>query len=303
MATQAMTLCPVCGQPIRVDQTGQVQENLERLKKDLETRAAEEAKRRLDEQQAQSIHEMEESVRQRDKTIFELTGNLEKFRKTSEDLQRQLAEQKDAQTLGRLGERELENTLKSECPADRITRIGAGREGADYLHEVFDGDRPCGAILWEMKNTNRFLDAWVGKLREDKPKANAEFGVLVSRAVRQRDGDFSKHGEVLVAKAQENIVRALASVLRNGLIELAQRELSGGDVELKIGQIMDYLTGPNFRGHLQNVKSSLQKLERIQQLERDYMESNVWRPQRKEFGAIAQAAGTLNDDVTAIIQS
>ncbi|MBI2171424.1 MAG: DUF2130 domain-containing protein [Chloroflexi bacterium] len=257
----------------------------------------------MDEQQVQRTKDLEESVKQRDNTIFQLSESLERFRKTSEDLQRQLVEQKDAQTLGRLGERELESTLKSECPADRITRIRVGAEGADYLHEVFDGDRRCGAILWEMKNTNRFLDAWIGKLKEDKQKGNAEFGVLVSRAVRQRDGDFSKHGEVLIAKAQENIVRALASVLRNGLIQLAQRGLSTGDTELKVGQIMDYLTGPKFMGHLQNVKASLLKLEGIQRLERDYMEDHVWRPQQKEFAAITAAAGTLNKDVSEIIQS
>ena len=303
MTIELTDVCPVCGQAIRIDQTTQVRENLQRLREEEKARADEEARRRMDEHQAESLQELEESVRQRDKTIFDLSENLERMRKASDDLQRKIVEQKDSQALGRLGERELAITLQTECPGDRITRVGAGREGADYLHEVFDSGRPCGTILWEMKNTNRFLDAWIGKLRGDKQEANAEFGVLVSRAVRQRDGDFSKHGDVLVAKAQENIVRALASVLRNSLIQLSQRGLSTGDAELKIGKVMDYLTGPKFRGHLQNVKSSLQRLEGIQKREIAYMESHVWRPQKMEFGAIAAATGTLNEDVAEIIQS
>lgn len=299
--------CPVCGQPIRLDQTKQVQENLQRLMENLKQPALAAAHQELEQKRIEEKEQLEARIKQFDASLKEkngqvttLTNTLDALRKTNEEFKRQL-ETKDAQTLGRLGERELEDLLTKEYPQDRISRVKAGEEGADLRHEVFDGGRSCGTILWEVKNTTRFMGPWINKLRDNKQEIGAEFGVLVSRAVRQEDGDFSRHGDVLVVKAQPATVLALASILRSSLVQLTQRGVSKGDVELAVGKVLDYVTGPVFQGRLQELRSAADKLQDIQDLEKNYLESRVWKPQKREIDNIVAAAKGLQEDIAGTL--
>jgi hypothetical protein len=96
---------------------------------------------------------------------------MDGMRKQIEDLKRR-AEQGSQQLQGEVLELELEAMLRSRFPRDAIEPVPKGEFGGDVLHRVVGSqNQVCGTILWELKRTKNFSDAWLAKLREDQRSA------------------------------------------------------------------------------------------------------------------------------------
>ena len=104
-------------------------------------------------------------------------GEKQKLEEKLQDVTRQL-QSKSPDELGDGAELDLFELLKEAFPGDKITRYSKGEPGADTLHEVYHNGKPCGRIVYELKNSSRWLNDYVAKLREDQRAAEADHAIL-----------------------------------------------------------------------------------------------------------------------------
>lgn len=114
------------------------------------------------------------------------------------EMQRAL-QKKTAPELGEEGEVDLFEALKIEFPGDRVSRIGKGVAGADIMHRVVHADGVIGTILIDSKNTTRFMNRYVEKLRADQLRVQADFAILATTAFPQGSRQLAVIDNVIIA--------------------------------------------------------------------------------------------------------
>ncbi|MEW5887901.1 MAG: DUF2130 domain-containing protein [Pseudomonadota bacterium] len=74
--------------------------------------------------------------------------------------------------------------LEGRFPRDAIRPVPKGMTGVDLIQEVRDAAlKPCGRIVWEVKNTKAWQPGWLAKLKDDQRACGASLAVLVSVAL------------------------------------------------------------------------------------------------------------------------
>jgi hypothetical protein len=104
-----------------------------------------------------------QAERERDKIRHEaesanLQGKLE-------DLSRKLEKQSGEQ-LGAEAELDLFTELRHAFPSDKIERIGRGVKGADIVHQIMDGTKVAGRIVYESKNTSTWQNGYIAQAKK-----------------------------------------------------------------------------------------------------------------------------------------
>jgi Uncharacterized protein conserved in bacteria (DUF2130) len=51
-------------------------------------------------------------------------------------------------------------------PNDKIERIGRGVKGADIVHEVMDGAKAAGRVIYESKNTSIWQNGFIAQAKK-----------------------------------------------------------------------------------------------------------------------------------------
>lgn len=202
------------------------------------------------------------------------------------DAAQRRAEKGSQQLQGEAAEIVLEDRLVAAFPVDRLAPVPKGIRGADCVHEVVGPIGTAGTILWESKRTEHWSKDWLPKLRDDMRAAGADLAVLTSRALPDGVTTFQLIDGVWVTSPIHAI--PLASVLRQGLIEVAlargQREGQATKAEL----IFDYITGPGFRARIEAVVEKFDTLREDLRREQRTM-TTLWAKREKALG-IAQDA-------------
>jgi len=191
-------------------------------------RDLEEQKRELDLTVEKRLNEAQESLRAQARKeaeerlhlqVAEREQTIKSMKATIEDLQRK-AEQGSQQLQGEVLELELEKMLRRQFPMDGVTPVPKGEHGGDVVHQVMGAmGQACGSMLWELKRTKSWSDAWLTKLRADQRAAKAEIAILVSQALPKDVESFSLVDGVWVT--QPGLALAVATALRHALIEIA----------------------------------------------------------------------------------
>jgi len=164
---------------------------------------------------------------------------------------------------GEAVELEVEKLLKKDFPNDEIIPVRRGKLGADIIQKIrsSNGDL-CGTIVWETKNTERWGNAWITKLKNDQRREKAECAVLVSKIFPKDRPDFFNSEGVWVTNYA--LVPGVALALRSNIVEIANlRQTAQSKTELKV--LFDYITGTQFR----------QRVEAIVDIYRDMQEDLV----------------------------
>src|SRR5207237_3080256 len=107
---------------------------------------------------------------------------IEQARKRIDELQAAL-DQKRSGLQGEVLEREIEDVLGEEFPADAIEPVKSGKRGADVVQRVRSGRGECGKLLWESKNHKHWSDGWTDKLRADQQAEKADVAIIVTSAL------------------------------------------------------------------------------------------------------------------------
>ncbi|MHB1696576.1 MAG: DUF2130 domain-containing protein [bacterium] len=248
---------------------------------------------------------------------------IEEYRKTIDDLTKQIAdvkrqaEQGSVQMQGEIQELVIENELKSIYPLDTIEEIKKGQSGADILQTVFSNSgHCCGKIYYESKRTKEFNQNWIKKLKDDNLQINADALVIITETLPDNN-IFSFRDGVYIVSFRE--FKAISVFIRNFLLRMAENNVANANKGTKEALLYAYLTSNEFKaqfeaivGNFKDLKDSLYK-EKLRSekvfRERDKQIDSILTNMAGFHGSIKGIAGAqvadvmlLEDEKTELIE-
>jgi len=276
----------------------EIQEREERLKLELEKQLLERQK------------EIEEKAKKMEGERFELKvkeleKKLEDQVQMAETMRRKM-EQGSMQLQGEVQELALEELLRGSFPFDRIEEVSKGVKGADCMQIVINAQAiECGKIIYESKRTKAFTNEWIEKLKTDMRNQQADLAVIVSETLPRDMSSFGFKDGVWICRFNE--VKALAHLLRDSLLRISQAMLSQENKGDKMHMLYDYLTGNEFRQHIEAVVEGFVSMKETIGREKLQMEK-LWKEREKQlekvllnttqfYGSIKGIAGNAVGDL------
>ena len=229
--------------------------------------------------------------------VREKEATISAMQKQIEELKRK-AEQGSQQLQGEVQELELEDLLRAKFPLDAIEPVPKGEHGGDVTQTVKGASgNPCGSILWESKRTRNWSDGWLVKLREDQRAARADIAVIVSRALPAGVQSFELIDHVWVA--HPSVAPAVATVMRQTLIEVAMARQASEGQHTKVELVYQYLTGPRFRQRVQAIVEAFSTMQEDLDKERKAI-TKQWAKREAEIERVMQATVGMYGDLQGI---
>ncbi len=232
------------------------QRELDDAKRELDLTVEKRVQNGLAEIRVKALREAEDGLKQKvlekDETILSMQRTIEELKHKADRVSQQLQ--------GEVQELQLEALLRAKFPFDSIEPVPKGEFGGDIVQSVKSpSGQPSGTILWEMKRTRNWSDAWLVKLREDQRAAKAEICVLVSNVLPKSVETFDTVDGVWVAHPR--CVIPVATVLRHTLLQIAMaRQVSEGQ-QSKTELVYQYLTGPRFRQRVEAIVEAFSSMQ------------------------------------------
>ena len=247
--------------------------------------------RKLEEQRI-SAKETEFQLR-----LKEMEKQLDDQKKLAEEMRRK-AEQGSMQLQGEVQELALEEMLRSTFPFDVVSEVGKGVRGADCIQTVRNNyGQECGQIIYESKRTTSFSNDWIEKLKTDMRSNGAEIAVIVTKAMPKDMDCFGIKDGVWICSFGE--VKALAAVLRDGVIRVfnaAKNQENKGD---KMHLLYDYLTSTEFAEQWKAIREGFMSMKMSIQKERDTME-RLWKAREKQLEKVLLNAAHVRGSIEGI---
>ena len=229
--------------------------------------------------------------------LREMEKQLDDQKKLAEEMRRK-AEQGSMQLQGEVQEIALEEMLRNTFPFDLITEVGKGVRGADCIQTVRNNfGQECGQIIYESKRTTSFANDWIEKLKADMRNLGAEIAVIVTKAMPKDMDCFGIKDGVWICSFGE--VKALASVLRDGVIRVygaAKTNENKGD---KMHLLYNYLTSSEFAEQWKAIREGFMSMKLSIQKERDTME-RLWKAREKQLEKVLLNAAHVRGSIEGI---
>jgi len=243
----------------RNDEFAQQELELRKQKRELEARQKEielEINRKLDDEKAKIFKQADEEHRLKD---LEKDKQLSDLNKQIEELKRK-AQQGSQQNQGEVLELDLEKKLCENFVTDQINPVGKGVHGADIVQTVCSRNgSQCGVILWEIKQTKNWTEAWIGKLKDDLRANKANIPVIVSTVLPKEVTGFGYYNKVWVVLP--NLALQLAGALRHSMIAIAfERSATQGKGE-KAELLFNYVASHEFRQRVEALVEVFQDMQ------------------------------------------
>lgn len=227
----------------------------------------------------------------------EMEEKLETQRKLAEEMKRK-AEQGSMQLQGEAQELALQEMLQSNFPFDVITEVGKGVRGADCIQTVRNNfGQECGKIIYESKRTTNFAIDWIEKLKADMRSQNADIAVIVTRTMPKEMDCFGIKDGVWICNFSE--VKALAAVLRDGIIRVFNTAKSNENRGDKMHLLYDYLTSNEFAEQWKAIREGFMAMKISIQKERDAMEK-LWKSREKQLEKVLLNAAHIRGSIEGI---
>ena len=238
------------------------QRELDDAKRELELTVEKRVNEGLAEVRSKAVRDAEDGLKQR---VLEKDQTILSMQRTIEEL-KQKADRGSQQLQGEVQELELEALLRNKFPCDSIEPVAKGEYGGDVVQVVKSTNgQTSGTLLWEMKRTRNWSDAWLTKLRDDQRAAKADICVLVSHVLPKGVETFSIVDGVWVAHPR--CLVPVATVLRNTLLQVALARQSSEGQQSKTELVYRYLTGPRFRQRVEAIVEAFSSMQ--EDLERE----------------------------------
>ncbi len=257
----------------------------------------------------------EERLKSRESASEEYKLKLRKQEKMLEDQRLQIEtmkkkiEQGSMQLQGEVQELIIEERLIQLFPHDEIGEVGKGIKGADVIQTVISEGVACGSIIYESKNTANFGSDWIDKLRTDQMAAGCQTAVLVTKAMpRGFEGDYFVEKNVVVCSPK--LFPVVAALCRTKLIDLKYQASRFETQKDKMGLLYQYLTGEEFRMHIEEVVMGIMEMKEQVDKERVAFEKQ-WKQRDKQtdrmisnlaqmFGSIKGIGGTSIKEIKSL---
>jgi hypothetical protein len=230
--------------------------------------------------------------------VSQKDAQIDSLGRTVEELKRKL-EQGSQQTQGEAFELELESLLRGKFPLDLVEPVAKGEAGGDIVQTV-NGQvgSPAGVILWELKNTKSWSDAWLAKLRDNKRAAKADVALIVSTALPKGIETFDLVDGVYVAHPRCALPVALT--LRQGLLEVANTRTTQAGQQSKAEQVYQYLTGTRFKQRDEAIVERFTDMRDEIDKERKFM-TKAWAKREAQLGAMVDSTVGMVGDLQGIV--
>ena len=230
--------------------------------------------------------------------VSQKDAQIDSLGRTVEELKRKL-EQGSQQTQGEAFELELESLLRGKFPLDLVEPVAKGEAGGDIVQTV-NGQvgSPAGVILWELKNTKSWSDAWLAKLRDNKRAAKADVALIVSTALPKGIETFDLVDGVYVAHPRCALPVALT--LRQGLLEVANTRTTQAGQQSKAEQLYQYLTGSRFKQRVEAIVERFTDMRDEIDKERKFM-TKAWAKREAQLGAMVDSTVGMVGDLQGIV--
>ena len=227
----------------------------------------------------------------------ELEKQLEDQKKMVDEMKRK-AEQGSMQLQGEVQETALEETLRNTFPFDLVTEVGKGVRGADCIQTVRNNfGQECGKIIYESKRTENFGGDWIEKFKGDMRSHGADIAVLVTKTMPRDMNCFGLKDGIWICTFSE--VRALAHVLRDGVIRVynsSKKQENKGD---KMHLLYDYLTSNEFSEQWKAIREGFVSMKMSIQTERNAME-RLWKAREKQLEKVLLNAAHVKGSIEGI---
>ena len=247
---------------------------------------------RKQESEKNSLKDSEHSMR-----LKELEKQLEDQKKLADEMRRK-AEQGSMQLQGEVQELALEELLRTTFPFDIISEVGKGVRGADCIQTVRNNiGIECGKIIYESKRTENFTADWIEKLKADMLSQGAEIAVIVTKTMPKDMQQFGEKNGVYICSFTE--VKSLATVLRNAILKISESKKSQENKGDKMVALYDYLTGQEFVGNWNAIRSGFRQLRSLLQKEREDFEKN-FKKKEKQIELIIQNSLHISGSIEGI---
>lgn len=267
----------------------QTSREVERARKDGEKQA----KRALAQQNQSRLQRLQDD-RNQERARFHREN--EQLRRQVENLCRKLDKQTSEQ-LGNQAEVNLYAELKAEFPGDHIEQVRQGAKGADIIHDIMNGSRKLGRIIYESKNVSNWQNEFVTKAKRCQTQYNTTYVLIVSRALPGR-----KRGLCIVKGipvVEPRMAIALAAILRDGIAEIGKMRLSSTGREGKAQELFNYVLSDEFGTRFRQIRESIRELREQQDKERDWHE-NAWQTHTKLYDEIESRRRDIEERIKAI---
>ena len=229
--------------------------------------------------------------------VKELEKQLEDQKKLADEMRRK-AEQGSMQLQGEVQELILEELLKSTFPFDTIGEVGKGVRGADCIQTVRNQfGQDCGKIIYESKRTKDFSNDWIDKLKKDMRGAGVDVAVIVTQRYPKGMNCFGEKDGVWICSFEE--VKAVAFVLRDGIIRLSNATKSQENRGDKMHMLYDYLTGSEFSEQWKAIREGYMSMRLSIHRERDAMEK-MWKMREKQLDKVLLNASSIKGSIEGI---
>lgn len=250
---------------------------------------------RKEESERNALRDTEHQMRLR-----ELEKQLEDQRKLAEEMKRR-AEQGSMQLQGEAQELVLEEMLRNHFPFDEVTPVGKGIRGADCIQLIRNQyGQECGRIIYESKRTKEFIRDWVEKLKADMRSQGVDVAILVTQTMPKDMERFGEKEGIWICTFAE--VKALAYVLRDGIIKISGKLRSQENKGDKMHMLYEYLTGGEFAEQWKAIREGFMSMKLSIQRERDAMEK-LWKAREKQLEKVLLNAAHIKGSIEGIAGS
>ncbi|HWV67733.1 DUF2130 domain-containing protein [Chitinophaga sp.] len=250
---------------------------------------------RKEESERNTLRDTEHQLRLR-----ELEKQLEDQRKLAEEMKRR-AEQGSMQLQGEAQELVLEEMLRLHFPFDEVTPVGKGIRGADCIQLIRNQyGQECGRIIYESKRTKEFIRDWVEKLKADMRSQGVDVAILVTQTMPKDMERFGEKDGIWICTFAE--VKALAYVLRDGIIKISGKLRSQENKGDKMHMLYEYLTGGEFAEQWKAIREGFMSMKLSIQRERDAMEK-LWKAREKQLEKVLLNAAHIKGSIEGIAGS
>ncbi|MHB1178310.1 MAG: DUF2130 domain-containing protein [Daejeonella sp.] len=229
--------------------------------------------------------------------VKEFEKQLEDQKKLVDEMRRK-AEQGSMQLQGEVQELILEELLRNNFPFDQIGEVGKGVRGADCIQTVRNKfGQDCGRIIYESKRTKDFSNDWIDKLKKDMRGAGVDVAVIVTQCYPKGMNCFGERDGVWICSFEE--VKAVAFVLRDGIIKLSNASRSQDNRGDKMHMLYDYLTGTEFSEQWKAIREGYMSMRLSIHKERDAMEK-MWKMREKQLDKVLINASGIKGSIEGI---
>ena len=229
--------------------------------------------------------------------IKEFEKQLEDQKKLVDEMRRK-AEQGSMQLQGEVQELILEEVLRVTFPFDQIGEVGKGVRGADCIQVVRNKfGQDCGKIIYESKRTKDFANDWIDKLKKDMRKEGVDVAVIVTQTYPKGMTCFGERDGVWICSFEE--VKAVAYVLRDGILRLYNSSKSQENRGDKMHMLYDYLTGTEFSEQWKAIREGYMSMRLSIHRERDAMEK-MWKMREKQLDKVLLNASSIKGSIEGI---